>query len=293
MWHPRLLGELRCAAASGLVADETALYVVADDCTRLHIYARGTLAEAPSVVLLPDTLPADPRGRKAAKPDLEMLTRLPDGRLLALGSGSTLRRARGVLIPLPADPDTLSVHDVAPLYAALSAEFTELNLEGAAVTGAFLRLLQRGNGSVATNAVIDLELAGVLDTLARGRPWPADLVRHTRRLDLGHLPGGPLGFTDAATLPEGDVLFTAVAEGGGSTYEDGDFGGAALGRLDADGRLQWLTPLEGPWKIEGLSVTARDDGGLELLMVADADDPTVPAPLLGLSLTAAQALHGR
>lgn len=292
MLTPEHLGTLKCAAASGLALRGGRFHVVADDCTRLHVYDAATLAELPGLALLPDALPAEPRARKAAKPDLEMLTPLPDGRLLALGSGSTPRRARGVVIPLPAQADTLSTHDLSPLYADLSAVFAELNLEGACVTGDVLRLFQRGNGEAAVNALVDLELSAVLEALATGAPWGPELLLRTRRVDLGALPGGPLGFTDAATLPDGDVLFTAVAEGGGSTYEDGAFGGAALGRLTVAGALRWLAPLHGPHKIEGIALAPRADAGCDVFMVADADDPAVPAPLLRLRLDAATLAEG-
>lgn len=292
MLEPELIGMLKCAAASGLVLRAGRFHVVADDCTRLHVYDAATLEELPGVALLPDALPAEHRARKAAKPDLEMLTTLPDGRLLALGSGSTPRRARGVVIPLPARADTLTTLDLSPLYADLTAVFAELNLEGACVTGDVLRLFQRGNGEAAVNALLDLDLAAVLETIATGAPWGPELLLRTHRVALGALPGGPLGFTDAATLPDGDVLFTAVAEGGGSTYEDGAFGGAALGRITAAGALRWLAPLQGPHKLEGISISPRADAGCDVFLVADADDPDVPAPLLRLRLDAATLAEG-
>lgn len=292
MLAPEHIGTLTCAAASGLVLSAGRFHIVADDCTRLHVYDATTLEELPGVALLPDALPAEPRARKAAKPDLEMLTLLPDARMLALGSGSTPRRARGVVFPLPAQAATRTTHDLSPLYADLTAVFAELNLEGACVTGEVLRLFQRGNGEAAVNALVDLELAAVLEAIASGAAWGPELILRIHRVHLGALPGGPLGFTDAATLPDGDVLFTAVAEGGGSTYDDGAFGGAALGRLTAAGALRWLAPLQGPHKVEGITLSPRAEGGCDVFMVADADDPAVPAPLLRLHLDAATLAEG-
>lgn len=295
MLIPTPIARLACAAASAIVRRGDTLYVVADDCTRLHVTDLGGRPTRPAHPLLPDELPKGARARKAVKPDLEMLAALPGTGLLALGSGSTPRRDRAVFLPDAAVPDLAIIIDAGPLYADLRARLPALNLEGAACVGAHLCLLQRGNGADGVNALIRLELARVLRALERGDPLRPDVLVDIRAVDLGALPGGPLGFTDAAPLPgdpDGDLLFSAVAEGGGSTYEDGAFGGAALGRLSAAGEVRWLAPLSGPWKVEGLTPSARADGGVDLFLVADADDPDVPAPLLTLTLDAAQLHRG-
>lgn len=64
------------------------------------------------------------------------------------------------------------------------------------------------------------------------------------------MDGVPLTFSDLCPLPDGRLLFAAVAETGESTYQDGE--------CVAD--------------------------GLDLLLVADADDPAVAAPLLAASV---------
>jgi len=293
MLIPTPIAQLACAAASAVVRVGDTLYVVADDCTRLHVTdlsGRPTRAASP---LLPDALPDEPRARKAVKPDLEMLAALPGNGLLALGSGSTPRRDRAVFLPELSTPERAVIIDGAPLFESLRQRLPALNLEGAARTGAYFCLLQRGNGADGFNALIRLDLARFMRALETGAPLCPDLLVDVRAVDLPALPGGPLGFTDAAPLPgdpEGDLLFSAVAEGGGSTYEDGAFGGAALGRLSADGEVRWVSPLSGPWKVEGLTASPRPDGGVDLFLVADADDPDIPSPLLVLTLSAAQ-LH--
>src|ERR1700752_5286310 len=61
----------------------------------------------------------------------------------------TLRRWR-------ISPQRHGLPDLAPLYTALEEkEIPDLNIEGAAVSGDSLRLLQRGNGRAGVNAVID------------------------------------------------------------------------------------------------------------------------------------------
>jgi hypothetical protein len=295
MLTPTLRAHLECSAASAIVRLRDALYVVADDSTRLHVYDLDGRPARPACPLLPDALPAEARARKAVKPDLEMLTVLPDGGLLALGSGSTPRRTRAVRVPEVSTPERVSVIDASPLCAALGTHLADLNLEGAACSGAALLLLQRGNGAAGRNALVRLDLARVMDALTAGGPLTPDVLVEVLTVELGELPGGALGFTDATLLPgdpAGDLLFTAVAEGGGSTYEDGAFGGAVLGRLSARGEVRWIAPLEGPFKVEGLTATARPEGGVDLYLVADGDDPAVPAPLLSLSLSAAQLHRG-
>jgi hypothetical protein len=117
------------AAASGVVRMGRFLYVVADDELDLAVFEedapRGRWAP-----LFPGELPADPLARKAEKPDLEVLTRLPprpawaDGALVALPSGSTAARRSGVVAPL-GPSGTLAApawrFDLGPLYDQLAA----------------------------------------------------------------------------------------------------------------------------------------------------------------------------
>jgi len=71
-----------------------------------------------------------------------------------------------------------------------------------------------------------------------------------------------------------------VAEAGGSTYHDGEFTGAAIGVLAASGELERMEPLEPGAKVEGITATRVAGDRYELLLVADADDPKQPSPLL-------------
>jgi len=82
--------------------------------------------------------------------------------------------------------------------------------------------------------------------------------------DLGQIDGIPLCFTDGAALPDGTMVFTAVAEGGGDNYNDGACAGAAVGIVGNE--LQCLYRLDWPHKVEG--VNARVEGN-----VAGSPDP--------------------
>jgi hypothetical protein len=74
-----------------------------------------------------------------------------------------------------------------------------------------------------------------------------------------------------------------VAEDTEDAYHDGRCVGAAIGIAGKDGQLLSLRQLELPHKVEGISARLENDT-LDLLLVTDADDPTIPAKLLSASL---------
>ncbi|HEX8206409.1 MAG TPA: hypothetical protein VF587_10155 [Solirubrobacteraceae bacterium] len=262
------------SAASGLVRSGDWLYVVVDDETGLGVFpARGD--EPGRLLRLPgEQLPNDPVARKQAKPDLEALCVLPDGALLGLGSGSAPPRRRGFVWDLDGNgalrgrPRDV---DLAPLYDELGRHLAQLNVEGATVAGDELLLAQRGNSAEGVNAIVALDLAAVVAEVAASATIPASALRAIERHDLPELNGVPATFTDLATLPDGRILYTACAEATDDPVRDGEFVGAVAGVLGGEASL-----LDPAFKVEG--AWAEADG--ELLLVADADDRAIPAPLL-------------
>jgi hypothetical protein len=265
----RRVGTLDVSAASGLAGEDGLLYVAADDELSLLV-CREDGARVRRIALRPGALPEGHEARKRAKPDLECAVFVAPGVLLVLGSGSTDGRMRGFAVDVrPGSGGVAREVDLAPLYRELRRRFPELNVEGAAACGDALRLLQRGNGPAGVNAVVDLDLAGVRAALASGgRALDASLVRAVVRVDLGSLRGVRLGFTDASTLADGALLFSAAAEASADTFHDGPCAGSVLGALDARGGVLWMEPLAGTLKIEGVHVTAAAPGRAFL-----ADDP--------------------
>jgi hypothetical protein len=254
------------------------LYVVADDEPAIAVYDLERRSLVGDLIPLDQTeLPTDHAERKAAKPDLEALCLLPDGTLFTLGSGATERRERGWLLPPDGEPCEVSLRR---LHAALREELADLNIEGAAVTRERLWLAQRGNGRDGENALIELDLDETLAGLGEQRAIDPAALRAITRHDLGEVGGVELTFSDLCPLPDGRLLFCAVAEAGESTYLDGECVGAALGVVD-DGEVSRMDPLEEPYKIEGVSVASGGD----LLLVADGDDRETPAPLLAAPLS--------
>ena len=275
----RVIGHLRQSAASGLVCQGDSLWLVADDELSLQRYNLSGVWQA-ELALLPGELPAEPKARKRLKADFEALLLLPDGALLALGSGSTRRRRRGCLVRA----GVVRVIDLAPLYQALAERFQELNIEGAVVHDGQLLLAQRGNGSGGENALVFLDLQQALRDLDNGQ-LSAAALSHILPVRLGDLHGLPLSLTDLCLSPCGQLYFSAAAEGGGSSYLDGDCAGSVLGCFDQDFNILRMTQLTPRVKVEGLGFQA--DG--RLLLVADADDPTIASPLFALDDIGASA----
>jgi hypothetical protein len=285
--HPAYL-----SSASGLVCTAGEICVVADDELHLGRFTADSSRPGKLLRLFRGDLPDSAKKRKKRKPDMEVLLRLPRsadypyGALLALGSGSGPRRRRGALLALGARGRVVGrARGIAAddLFARLSRSFSDPNFEGGWVAAGHLHLLQRGNKGDSPNAVLQWDLKVVMRSLLRDRCLPdLDPVR-VREADLGDVRGVPLCFTDASPLPDGGWLFSAVAENTADSHSDGPCVGAAIGRVDARGRMCWIRPVDPLYKIEGVDV--RQVGGrLQALLVTDADDPGVPASLLQLEI---------
>ncbi len=278
-------------AASGLALRGDTLYLVGDD--RLHMAVFRGLGRGPgtTVRVLPGHLPDNRKERKAQKPDLESLTPLDafgpfeSGGLLALGSGSKAPQHRGVFVPYDAadglgDPVIL---ELTPLVDALNERFHKVNLEGTAVAGGRLRLFQRGNKEGSVNAHIDLDLAKLCDAVTTTQVLAGDLIDEVVEHDLGHLRGTKLCFSDADTLPDGRLVFSASAEDD-ETTQDGRPVGSALGLMSPEGEVLELEPVDAETKLEGLAVRAHD-GVVEAFAVADDDDPDQPTYLMRMTVS--------
>lgn len=281
--HPR--GQAHLSAASGLVCSSGRVYVVADDEHHLGIFssldAAGELHR-----IVPGDLPEGIKARKKRKPDLECLLRWPgpvrdngtgksSGKasgLLALGSGSRPNRERGWWIALRADgrpAGAAAAIDFRPLYQPLRAELGVVNIEGAVLVGDEVLLLNRGvNGR--GNATVRYRRKD-LQRLIDGADAAISPI-HIEHHDLGALAGVPLGFTDAAALPDGGWLYSAVAEVTDNSVDDGACAGSVIGRIDAAGRCIWQRPLADVIKVEGVDVHVSG-ADLTICLVTDADDP--------------------
>src|SRR5688500_12605545 len=282
------------SAASALVRVGTRLYVEADDENHLGIFPLEGTEPGTLERLSEGKLPLDPGERKRRKPDFESLARLPafadhpNGALLALGSCSRPGRCEGFLARLDAHGDldgTLATVDLTPLGEALEERFGRPNIEGALTLGGELILLQRGNKGDRRNARIRFGLARVLESLANAKPFDVGSLLGIDPLELGAVGDVPLGISDGAALPDGRMVFTAIAEDTADSYEDGACCGAALGIVGKGGSLDLLEPIDAGYKVEG--VEARIEGDtIRVLMVTDADNADIPASLVEARLPA-------
>lgn len=280
----------RVQAASGLVILEGTLYVVSDDQLYLAIFPNMGRDKGRVVPLLEGNLPHDQSQRKEGKPDLESLSplapfgRFDHGGLVTVGSGSSDRRVHGAFAAFAGDGsiDEVVVLDARPLLDALHERIPGLNLEGTAVTGDVLRVLQRGNEDGSFNAHIDLDLRVLQDQISRGGLLTEELIVDVRKHDLGQMRGVRLCFSDADTLSDQRIVFSASAEPDAGDADGGSLG-SAVGLMSADGDVVELEPVDIQVKVEGLAVV-QDGGSTEACMVTDEDDPNIPTDLWRLVL---------
>ncbi|MBA2349532.1 MAG: hypothetical protein H0V81_14695 [Solirubrobacterales bacterium] len=281
------------SSASGVVRRGDHVYVIGDEllelaCFRLSDPGPGTLRKA-----LAGELSADPGERAGQKADLEALTVLPPvagapfGTLLGLGSGSGPGRDRAFAWTLTCDGGLAGEPrpiDLGPVYRLLGEQIDHLNVEGACVMGQRLWLLHRGNHSDTPNAVAELSLADVMESVHGDQTIDVVELAAIRSYDLGELDGIEVTFSDATPLGDEVLVFTASAE----AQDDSDeIRGSVVGTIDVDGHVQRMRTIDRQHKVEGVHATL-DTGVLDLLFVCDQDDPELVSPLL----TATMPLDG-
>lgn len=280
----------RVQAASGLVIIDETLYVVSDDQLYLAIFPDMGRAQGRVVSLLEGNLPHDQGQRKEDKPDLESLSplapfdRFTNGGLVTVGSGSSERRVHGAFAAFADDGsiDEVVFLDARRLLDALHERIPGLNLEGTAVTNDVLRVLQRGNDDDSFNAHIDLDLARLQGQILEGGSLTEDLIVDIHKHDLGQMRGVRLCFSDADTLEDHRIVFSASAEPDAGDADGGSLG-SSVGIMAADGEILELEPLDVQVKVEGLAILERA-GKIEAYMVTDEDDPEIPTDLWRLVL---------
>ena len=232
-------------------------------------------------------------GTKRLKPDLEVACPAEvDGgpAVLLLGSGSTDRRMRGVLVRLEHGQPVVQAAELGPLYravaAALDCAADQLNLEGASRHGDTVRWFNRGNLAAGVHpGSVDLPLADLVSAVLGRTPPAAVPVSRPRRYALGEVEGVGLAVTDAVALPDGRLLLSAAAEDTPNAIDDGPVVAAALVLVDGETVLATAAfpePDGQVHKVEGLALREARDGEVRLLAVVDADDPRTPSVQLSL-----------
>lgn len=256
-------------AASGLLLQDEALYLISDSSSFLYHYAwpAGDVQKIPLVAAAEDHI------EKKYKFDLESIC-LKEQNLYLFGSGSTAQRQ--TLFRYVLSSQQVVQVDLSALYAQFRciAQLAddELNLEGAVYdTSQHLPrwiFLQRGNGAAARNGlfVVNAELPDSSGQflLAQGQALfiPLQLPR------IGAVESS---FTDGC-LHNGMLYFLAAAEDTTSTYEDGEVLGSLIGRIDLHTlQLDACQQISDRHKFEGLTLRTADDGQLAFLLCEDND----------------------
>jgi hypothetical protein len=273
-------------AASGIAPLGDGWLVAQDDATIAAWRRPGSVT--PVRVLPPveghDTFTAD-RGTKLLKPDLEVACPAEvDGEpaVLLLGSGSSDRRTRGVVVRLENDEPVVSAMELGPLYVRVADRLgipaSQLNLEGASRHGATLRWFQRGNLAAGVrSASVDVPLAGLVAAVLGRAPSGAVTIGHRHVYELGEVDGVGLAVTDAVALPDGRELLSAAAEDSPDAIDDGPVVASAI-VLVRGGTVLDLAPIpevDGHvHKVEGLALLRVEEHRVHLLAVVDDDDPS-------------------
>lgn len=285
--HPHL------SAASGLVQVGSRFYVVADDENHLGLFLIDGNDHGELIPLFSGDLPLELEERKAAKPDLEVLTlippskKFPDGALLALGSGSKEARHRGAIISFNTRGDlgAVEIIDLAQLYHELKKEIGKINIEGAVIIEKDIILFQRGNKKNKLNATIRFPLKQFYQhALAGDKKTKHKLDLTVMPHELGEIEGVLLCFTDATPLPDGTIIFTAAAENTSDAYLDGQCMGSIIGVINSAGNLHSTSTIDKLIKAEGIEAQLINDT-IHLLLVTDADDASAPAQLYAAELS--------
>jgi hypothetical protein len=232
-------------------------------------------------------------GTKRFKPDLEVACPAEvDGApaVLLLGSGSSPRRTRGVVVTLEEGEPAARSGELAPLYHAvahrLGVPLDQLNLEGGGRRDETMRWFSRGNRAAGiASASVDLPVQAIVDAVL-GRADAAQIaVGRSLTYDLGEVGGVGLEVTDAVALPDGRMLVSAAAEDTPNAVDDGPVVATALALLD-DADLLAVAPIPAVGravaKVEGLALREVRDDEVHLLAVVDIDDPTRPSSELDL-----------
>ena len=234
-------------------------------------------------------------GTKHLKPDLEVACPAEvDGEpaVLLLGSGSTPRRMRGVLVRLVDGAPVVAAAELGPLYARVSellgTPLDQLNLEGASRSADTVRWFQRGNlAAGVSSASVAVPLATLVDAVLGGTDPAAVPVTEPCVHELGEVAGVGLAVTDAVALPDGRLLLSAAAEDTPNAFDDGPVVAAALVLVDGATVLAVgaLPAVAGRVrKVEGLALRSSGGGRADLLAVVDADDSAAPSVLLELAV---------
>ena len=295
-------------AGSGLAWSGERIVVIQDDADYVGIID----GDQGSVAAVPLRSPGGGHFGKtgAGHMNLEAVVAAKDWRgdfLLAFGSGSAPEKRMIARVRLGGGDTELSAFEARKLYAAIAEipDFTAqgLHLEGVALLpkaiegrdairlfhGAVNPELAPGEQPVHLSATVDLRLDSLLGYLDRCKRDPnafpgVDLVL-PRRYNLNDLDGVPFRFSDAATAPDGRVVYLAVAERLDEQGHPRACAGTALGVIEPDGNARYtvISEKSGQYSTRRAEGMALHKNGTGYLVIQDDEDG--PAVLAALEIS--------
>lgn len=267
-----LLKIIGISAASGITYSNGLIHLVSDNGNYLYEYpmATGQLTRH----LLRDGKQTE-QVAKAQKMDFEAIVERDDA-LYVFGSGSTSARELGFTVSKTDQRiDTLHLHS---LYSAMRLVAgiapDDFNIEGVATYGSDWLFLNRGNGPLGRNVLFTVHGASLTDNYQLSYD----------EIDLPAVDGLSFGFSDATVA--GDTLyFIATAEGGQSTYHDGEVGGSLFGAIDLESRKVMSTRvISRSQKFEGITSFPAESGSISFLLCEDNDSTSDTATIYRLDV---------
>jgi len=251
-------------SASGLFYSNNSLYLISDNSHMLYHYNIDDKALATTPLVTKDYAGALENVPKKDKADYEAVAAKGDD-LYLFGSGST--ENRNLIGHINYKTKEVYPHiDATDLYLVMQ-QFgniapEDFNIEAAVNDGDVWYLFNRGNGPKGQNGVFTL--TGTIDDTA------FQIVYN--KIKLPKIKGSQSGFTDAVKV--GDKLyFIAAAEGGASTYADGEVAGTIIGRLNPEKmKVEFTEILSLKNKFEGITLFKEEGKSLEFLLCEDTDN---------------------
>ena len=256
-------------AASGLIYNQGALYVISDNSNYLYQFQLGT-DSLDKILLLPGTV--QEQVPKKLKADFEAISK-KDDTFFVFGSGSS--KNRNQLVQYHAKTGLFQSVPLNRIYKKLQKQFhidlDNFNIEGALYIQDTLWLFNRGNGPKGINGIFRLDSKSLR---------PIDF----HPIHLSTLNDMQLGFTDAIWV-EDRVYFLAAAEGSNSVYLDGQVQGTIIGRLNPyTMEVEDTLLISSTHKFEGITFFQKNASTLEFLLCEDPDNDAIESQIYHLQV---------
>ncbi|MHC8948678.1 DUF6929 family protein [Sphingobacterium hungaricum] len=255
-------------AASGLIYQDSKIYVISDNSNYLYEYSVENQS------LKKELLIADSPGeniKKSEKKDFESIS--SDGKdLYVFGSGSTAKRNIAVRYsPSSAKTDPVDFSEIFNnLQNTYAVDQDNFNIEGACFADHSILLFNRGNGPQNQNGIFSISTT-------------EDTTSFTP-IELPKIQNVASGFTDAVRV-EHKIYFLATAEDVASNYLDGEVKGTLIGRMDFETKkIEFTQVISETHKFEGLTVYKEDNEKISFLLCEDSDSDTDESHIYKLTL---------